>query len=54
LAGADLAEFPMHKVQVRGRAGELAVYAVADARDLPALSPPQPRRRGRRVSAPPA
>ncbi|MBM3491901.1 MAG: adenylate/guanylate cyclase domain-containing protein [Alphaproteobacteria bacterium] len=54
LAGVDLAAFPRHMVQVRGRAGELAVFAIADARDLPALPPAPVRRRGIRVSAPPA
>ena len=53
LAGADLTVFPRHTVQVRGRAGEIEVFAIADARDLPALAPP-PRRKGVRVSAPPA
>jgi adenylate cyclase len=34
-AGIDLAGFPLHEVDLRGRAGRLAVRLVADARALP-------------------
>jgi len=40
-AGIDLARFPAHEIQVRGRDRMLTVYAVADARDLPE-PPPRP------------
>ena len=33
-AGIDLAAFPLHEVDLRGRAGRLAVRLVADAREL--------------------
>ena len=34
-AGIDLEAFPLHEVDLRGRAGRLAVRLVADARELP-------------------
>jgi adenylate cyclase len=34
-AGIDLGAFPRHEIEVRGRAGMLAIRAVADARQLP-------------------
>src|SRR4051812_3906559 len=37
-AGADLAAFPLHEVDIRGRQGRLGVRAVLRARDLTTLS----------------
>ncbi|MSO88957.1 MAG: adenylate/guanylate cyclase domain-containing protein [Rhodospirillaceae bacterium] len=34
-AGIDLAKFPRHEVEVRGRTGTLPIRAIADARELP-------------------
>ena len=38
-AGVDLADFPAHQVEVRGRGQPLTVYAVADGRTIPELGP---------------
>jgi adenylate cyclase len=34
-AGLDLGAFPRHDIELRGRAGQLAVFVVGDTRALP-------------------
>jgi len=39
-AGFDLSSYPRHEIELRGRAGRLAVFVVAEARTLPEAASP--------------